>query len=535
MFDELLIFNFKAMDKEVFESGIVRISVQDSNSNPFGKSKMIGSYTFDPVRVYRSNKNHELYRKWVPLMDDEDADDIGVQGYLKFSCQIIGPGDKMVVHDEAADRKKEVEEESATGGDLSSLALKVPTVCREWNYIVMKLYRAEGLPIMDSKVKVGGVNMGSAGTDCFGKLAFAGGKVLQTKVKSVKGVTRAAMTPVFNTELWYPFSVPSASQIIKFGLYDKDVAGEELIGQIMERLNKISRSDASARWYNMYGHHEFKLADMNQQMRAAAVAVTSTAQGLNYETYYSNCPDKAPAYKGRCLIEFRIAKEVPPKQKAKMKGIIAPFRMSVSKMAHIKEPPVQAYVLRAIVLGGTELPPFMDFSARAVATTAMSMGDAPKQKLRVRISIGHVTLTTRAAKYEKGHCKWDEMLESEPDTLKFPIDKTQIPDIFIHLLDGIDRPVCFARFKPYYEDESISGSGVKTVTQKFMGFEREAQWVLLQEDKLVDGLDTGTFPGRISIKLGFGRAKRADETTEAWNNCLHRVRERTYYQVRLDE
>ena len=38
-----------------------------------------------------------MYRQWVALMDDEDADDVGVQGYLKLSIQIIGPGDKQKV------------------------------------------------------------------------------------------------------------------------------------------------------------------------------------------------------------------------------------------------------------------------------------------------------------------------------------------------------------------------------------------------------------------------------------------------------
>jgi hypothetical protein len=43
----------------------------------------------DATMVYFS-KDHEIYRKWVALMDDEDADDIGVQGYLKLSIQILG-------------------------------------------------------------------------------------------------------------------------------------------------------------------------------------------------------------------------------------------------------------------------------------------------------------------------------------------------------------------------------------------------------------------------------------------------------------
>ena len=51
---------------------------------------MIGAYAIDASMVYSMNKHHELYRAWVPLMDDEDPDDVGVQGYLKISIQVRG-------------------------------------------------------------------------------------------------------------------------------------------------------------------------------------------------------------------------------------------------------------------------------------------------------------------------------------------------------------------------------------------------------------------------------------------------------------
>jgi hypothetical protein len=40
---------------------------------------MIGAYAIDASMVYSMNKHHEMYRAWVPLMDDEDPDDVGVQ------------------------------------------------------------------------------------------------------------------------------------------------------------------------------------------------------------------------------------------------------------------------------------------------------------------------------------------------------------------------------------------------------------------------------------------------------------------------
>lgn len=85
VFDELFIFNFKDLDKEAFEEGLIRIACYDYGLTG---NTMIGAYSLDATMVYTANKDHEMYRKWVPLMDDEDADDVGVQGYMKLSIQV---------------------------------------------------------------------------------------------------------------------------------------------------------------------------------------------------------------------------------------------------------------------------------------------------------------------------------------------------------------------------------------------------------------------------------------------------------------
>ena len=67
VFDELLIFDIKNVEKEQFEESIIRISCYDSNT--IGRNKMIGAWVCDATMVY-FQKDHEYYRKWVPLMDD---------------------------------------------------------------------------------------------------------------------------------------------------------------------------------------------------------------------------------------------------------------------------------------------------------------------------------------------------------------------------------------------------------------------------------------------------------------------------------
>ena len=100
VFDDLLIFNMKGLSKDQVEEEVIRISCYDANSIPLAGSTLIGYYAVDMQLVYTKNKDHELYRQWVPLVDDSNPADTGVQGYLKVSIQVIGPGDKLKIHDE---------------------------------------------------------------------------------------------------------------------------------------------------------------------------------------------------------------------------------------------------------------------------------------------------------------------------------------------------------------------------------------------------------------------------------------------------
>jgi len=63
----------------------------------------------------------------------------------------VGPGEKLKVHDEDEERAKEAAKEAAVGGDVGSLILTTPTIRKEWQYIVVTVFRFEGLPVMDGK------------------------------------------------------------------------------------------------------------------------------------------------------------------------------------------------------------------------------------------------------------------------------------------------------------------------------------------------------------------------------------------------
>ena len=53
---------------------------------------------------------------------------LGVQGYLKCSVQIVGPGDKLKIHNEEEELQKEKQMEKSNSGDMGSLCLMPPSI-----------------------------------------------------------------------------------------------------------------------------------------------------------------------------------------------------------------------------------------------------------------------------------------------------------------------------------------------------------------------------------------------------------------------
>jgi hypothetical protein len=109
---------------------------------------------------------------WVALVDDSEPLDAGVQGYLKISVQIIGPGDKMRIHNDDVEIVSECAREIAACGDVGSLALIPPSlpIQKQWKYLVVGVYRCETLPVMDGKIGAGLATFRQAGTDAYGQV-----------------------------------------------------------------------------------------------------------------------------------------------------------------------------------------------------------------------------------------------------------------------------------------------------------------------------------------------------------------------------
>ena len=126
---------------------------------------LIGIYSIDLPHIYYE-EGHELHRRWVSLsapawsregvglqfgngtaatstqlVEDEAG---GVQGYVKLSFTLLGPGDRQPAHTGDSD-----DDEAAGGGGA---LLMPPSIKRELLFLVVGVLRAEQLPDMDRKL-----------------------------------------------------------------------------------------------------------------------------------------------------------------------------------------------------------------------------------------------------------------------------------------------------------------------------------------------------------------------------------------------
>jgi hypothetical protein len=267
----------------------------------------------------------------------------------------------------------------------------------------------------------------------------------------------------------------------------------------------------------MYGAPEFKQDGALTNLKKGADLVKNAAdqlafKGIDMHTYYNNIPDKASTFKGRALLQFRVEDKRPKDKKYNTPAII-PFKRKIKKLSKKLEPPENEYILQALVVCGTELPSFTQASLMGVASAGTK-----KQDLRIKVSIGHHEICSKAAKYEKGMCRWNEFLKS--DSIKLPADLEQIPDIFVYLVREDDRPVCFTRIKPH-------------VKGKCIGFQDDPEWVLLREDKVIDALYDDDFPGSVLVKLGFGLLSEGENTEVLWKASLKESMSGRPYEVRV--
>lgn len=480
VFDTVLFFNYSKLRKDEVEDAVIKVSVFDAD---FGsRNDMIGLFQLDMSMVYYK-PHHEVYRQWVGLTDPTNPDDKGLQGYLKLSITVLGPGDKLYVHDLA---KEMIEESKEEAKGLDSMLLMPPSVERAVHFLVLRIHEGRDMPAMDDAA------LGKAGLDAYVRVTFAGNPPLKTKHVTGKATDktkrRNGINVAWNEELWIPVVVPTMSNKVEVALFDWDRIGmDDRVGTVYLNYKEIAAAPQAPRWYNIYGApNGIEIGDNKNLM--------------------NKTPGLASNYRGRLLISARVdtneSKQAKEETHKKACGRVRPRHVP-------KEVPM---TLRALVISGTELPRFKK-------NVAAGLGIGSARKLGVCLRFGKYEVHTERSPNVHGQAMWRQLLET---VVMVPTDIRQVPDLFIYLYRGEfeDNPD-FVSFKRI--------PGVKAIAQ---GFDKEAYWQDLAEDKAINALTDEETPGSILMRWGLGSREAA--VADAWSDDLEEMDMIEPYELRVN-
>lgn len=263
--DEFFVFDFKMPAPVLFDK-IINFQVF-TGRNLVSQGALIGSFKLDIGTVY-AQADHRFVRRWAVLTDPEEtlgASGAGVKGYLKVDITVLGKGDPIKEPPSVKDNEDDIE------GNLL-LPEGVPAE-RPKARIVVKLYKAEGLPKMNSGLMA---NVKKAFTgevrdlvDPYIDVQFAGQRA-KTSVK------KHTYEPEWNEQITFSELFPPLCRRIKIQLKDSDSVTDEVVGTHFIDLSQISNDGANGFmptfgpcWVNLYGStRDFSLFDEHNSLNA---------------------------------------------------------------------------------------------------------------------------------------------------------------------------------------------------------------------------------------------------------------------------
>ncbi|KTF74527.1 hypothetical protein cypCar_00027165 [Cyprinus carpio] len=139
-YNENFMFEFQETQDVLFDK-VIEISVVHKKILAFLMTH-IGTFKIDISTVYQQ-PDHRFYQKWAPLTDPKDTRS-GIKGYVKCTVSVVMKGDPMgmVSLAPAGSQNDDIEKNLL-------LPKRMPSE-RPWAKFVLKIFRAEGLPSMNS-------------------------------------------------------------------------------------------------------------------------------------------------------------------------------------------------------------------------------------------------------------------------------------------------------------------------------------------------------------------------------------------------
>uniref|UniRef100_A0A8C4SZ29 Fer-1 like family member 6 n=1 Tax=Erpetoichthys calabaricus TaxID=27687 RepID=A0A8C4SZ29_ERPCA len=247
------------------------------------RSFLIGSFKLDLATVY-NEPGHQFCSKWAMLTDPTDIR-TGVKGYLKCDITVSGKGESVHITQKASDAGEQIEKN-----------LLVPRgfpTDRPWARFYVKIYKAEGLPRMNSSI-MANVTKAFMGDnkdliDPFVIVTFSG-QMGRTCVQ------KSSADPVWNEQIVFKEMFPPLCRRVKIQVLDEGSVNDVAIGTHYIDLKKISNEQDGDKgflptfgpsWINLYGSaRNYTLMDDFQELN----------EGLG----------EGVSFRGRLLIELAV-------------------------------------------------------------------------------------------------------------------------------------------------------------------------------------------------------------------------------------
>ncbi|XP_007937072.1 otoferlin [Orycteropus afer afer] len=259
-YNEYFVFDFHVSPDVMFDK-IIKISVIHSK-NLLRSGTLVGSFKMDVGTVY-SQPEHHFHHKWAILSDPDDIS-AGLKGYVKCDIAVVGKGDNIKTPHKA----NETDDDDIEGNLL--LPEGVPPE-RQWARFYMKIYRAEGLPRMNTSlmanVKKAFIGENKDLVDPYVQVFFAG-------QKGKTSVQKSSYEPLWNEQVVFTDLFPPLCKRMKVQIRDSDKVNDVAIGTHFIDLRKISNDGDKGflptlgpAWVNMYGStRNYTLLDEHQDL-----------------------------------------------------------------------------------------------------------------------------------------------------------------------------------------------------------------------------------------------------------------------------
>ncbi|CAN9507842.1 unnamed protein product [Ophioblennius macclurei] len=259
-YNEYFVFDFHVPPDVMFDK-IIKLSVIHSK-NLLRSGTLVGTFKMDVGTVY-SQPEHQFYHKWAILSDPADITAL-CKGYIKCDIAVVGKGDNIKTPHKA----NETDEDDIEGNLL--LPEGIPAE-RQWARFYVKIYRAEGLPKMNTSimanVKKAFIGENRDLVDPYVQVQFAG-------QKGKTSVQKSSYEPIWNEQVIFTELFPPLCKRLKVQIRDSDKVNDVAIGTHFIDLRKISNDGDKGflptmgpAWVNMYGStRQYTLMDEHQDL-----------------------------------------------------------------------------------------------------------------------------------------------------------------------------------------------------------------------------------------------------------------------------